>query len=83
MKALAMKALAGISFVLVAAQASAQSWNASPYNWQNNAYNWQNSPYNWQNSPYNMNSTNGIYNESGNRFGYSVPTEKWRNELFH
>ena len=32
-------------------------------------------PQNWQNSGDNYNSANGIYDRSGNRTGYSVPTE--------
>ena len=61
---------------------SPQNWRNSPDNWQNNSQNWQNSSQNWQNSPQNWQnsgdnyySTNGIYDSSGNRTGYSVPTE--------
>jgi hypothetical protein len=61
---------------------SPQNWQNSPDNWQNNSQNWQNSSQNWQNSPQNWQnsgdnyySTNGIYDSSGNRTGYSVPTE--------
>jgi hypothetical protein len=44
----------------------------SPYNMDNSPYNMRNSPYNMDNSPYNMNSTNGVYDNSGNRIGYEV-----------
>ena len=44
----------------------------SPYNMDNSPYNMRNSPYNMDNSPYNINSTNGVYDNSGNRVGYEV-----------
>ena len=44
----------------------------SPYNMDNSPYNMRNSPYNMENSPYNVNSTNGVYDNSGNRVGYEV-----------
>lgn len=57
----------------------AVNFNNSPYNMENSQYNVENSPYNIQNSPYNidnspynMNSTNGVYDNSGNRVGYEV-----------
>jgi hypothetical protein len=37
-----------------------------------NPYNYKNSPYNYKNSPYNLNSSNGIYDEDGERQGYAV-----------
>ena len=67
--------------VLFARSTSAQvtNFNNSPYNMQNSPYNMENSPYNTRNSPYNMenspyntNSTNGVYDNSGNRIGYEV-----------
>jgi hypothetical protein len=70
----------GIVAAVYATAAGAQDFNSSPYNFQNSPYNlenspynFRNSPYNFQNSPYNMNSTNGIYDDSGNRQGYAVP----------
>jgi hypothetical protein len=54
-------------------QNSPYNFQNSPYNFQNSPYNFQNSPYNFQNSPYNFNSTNGVYDNSGNRMGYAVP----------
>src|SRR5579863_3587626 len=54
---------------------SSESWANSPQNWQNSPDNWQNNSQNWQNSGDNYYSTNGIYDSSGNRTGYSVPTE--------
>lgn len=44
----------------------------SQYNPDNSPYNPRNSPYNPDNSPYNPNSTNGVYDNRGNRFGYEV-----------
>ena len=35
---------------------------------------WENSPLNYQNSPLNYNSTNGVYDNNGNRKGYEVQT---------
>ena len=53
--------------------------NNSPYNMDNSIHNMENSPNNMRNSPYNMdnsqyntNSTNGVYNNQGNRTGYQV-----------
>ena len=45
----------------------ALSWESSPLNFQN-------SPLNFDNSPLNFNSTNGVYDNSGNRIGYGVTT---------
>ena len=49
---------------------SSQNWKNNPQNWQNSSQNWQNNPNNWQNSANNFNSTNGVYDGSGNRVGY-------------
>ena len=45
----------------------ALSWESSPLNFEN-------SPMNFDNSPLNFNSTNGVYDNSGNRIGYGVTT---------
>ena len=45
----------------------ALSWESSPLNFQN-------SPLNFDNSPLNFNSTNGVYDNRGNRIGYGVTT---------
>ena len=50
---------------------SAPIW-AQVTNLDNSPYNMQNSPYNMDNSPYNINSTNGVYDNTGNRIGYEV-----------
>ncbi len=57
------------------------NWNASPLNFDNSLLNFNNSPLNfnnspmnWNNSPLNINSTNGIYDNKGNRTGYAVPS---------
>lgn len=51
----------------------------SPYNMQNSLYNMDNSPYNMRNSPfnidnspYNSSTSNGVYDNAGNRLGYEV-----------
>ena len=60
------------SFVLSLLLAiSAPIW-AQVSNLDNSPYNMQNSPYNMDNSPYNINSTNGVYDNTGNRIGYEV-----------
>ena len=41
-------------------------------NFDYSPYNMRNSPYNMDNSPYNVNSTNGVYDNAGNRIGYEV-----------
>ena len=55
------------------------NFDNSPYNMQNSQFNMDNSPYNMRNSPYNIdnspyntNSTNGVYDNTGNRIGYEV-----------
>ena len=50
----------------------ARSTSAQVTYFNNSPYNMQNSPYNMENSPYNTNSTNGVYDNSGNRIGYEV-----------
>ena len=52
----------------------ALSWESSPLNFQNSPLNFDNSSLNFQNSPLNFNSTNGVYDNSGNRIGYGVTT---------
>jgi len=71
-------------FLLVISMSSiAQTTNMknSPYNMENSIQNMENSPnnmrnspYNMDNSPYNTNSSNGVYDNSGNRTGYKVET---------
>jgi hypothetical protein len=51
-------------------QNNPNNWKNNPQNWQNSSQNWQNNPNNWQNSANNFNSTNGVYDGSGNRVGY-------------
>jgi hypothetical protein len=53
---------------------SPDNWENSSQNWENSSQNWKNSPQNWQNSANNFNNANGIYDSSGNRIGYDVPT---------
>ena len=76
-----MKKALATSLALVPTILWAQVTNLdnSPYNMQNSPYNMDNSPYNMRNSPYNMDnsaynasSTNGVYDNTGNRIGYEV-----------
>ena len=53
---------------------SPNNWQNSSQNWQNSSQNWKNSAQNWQNSANNYNNANGIYDSSGNRVGYGVPS---------
>jgi hypothetical protein len=53
-------------------ESSPYNMQNSPYNMDNSPYNMRNSPYNMDNSPYNTNSTNGVYDNTGNRIGYEV-----------
>lgn len=46
----------------------------SPLNFDNSPLNFKNSPLNFENSPLNFNSTNGVYDNRGNRIGYEVQT---------
>lgn len=62
-------------------EAQVVSWESSPLNYQNSplnydnsSLNYQNSPLNYQNSPLNYNSTNGLYDNNGNRIGYETKT---------
>jgi hypothetical protein len=87
MRALALVIAVGPA--LYASVAAAQGYNSSPYNYQNSEYNYQNSPYNYRNSPYNYQnspynpfSTNGIYDNDGNRQGYAVPRSDGGVNLF-
>jgi hypothetical protein len=54
--------------------ASPLNFNNSPLNFDNSPLNFNNSPLNFNNSPLNINSTNGIYDNNGNRTGYAVPS---------
>jgi hypothetical protein len=61
----------------------AYNWEYNPNNWANNANNfnntamdYNNSPFNYQNSPMNYNSTNGVYDNRGNRIGYEVQSSQ-------
>ena len=54
-------------------------YETSPYNFVNSEYNYENSPYNFKNSPYNFdnyeynyNSPNAIYDNAGQRTGYTT-----------
>ena len=71
-----------IALVSIASAVHAQQWtniDSSPYNPinsqynpDNSSFNPRNSPYNPDNSPYNPSSTNGVYDNRGNRIGYEV-----------
>jgi hypothetical protein len=57
--------LIAVILLTISSVSFAQSWKNSPYNWKN-------SPSNWQNSPNNYNANNGVYDNRGNRTGYTV-----------
>ena len=75
-------ALAAVAMLVASSGANAQQWtniDSSPYNPNNNQFNPDNSPFNPRNSPYNPDnsaynpsSTNGVYDNRGNRIGYEV-----------
>ncbi len=48
------------------------NFNNSDLNFNNSSLNFQNSPLNFQNSPLNFNSSNGVYDNGGNRVGYQT-----------
>lgn len=55
------------------------NWHNSPLNYKNSITNYDNSPVNFNNSPLNFNNsplnynaTNGVYDNKGNRIGYTV-----------
>jgi hypothetical protein len=55
------------------------SYEDSPYNYKNSEYNpdnspyaYKNSPYNYENSKYNMYAPNGVYDNNGNKSGYTT-----------
>lgn len=51
---------------------SPQNFNNSASNFDNSPSNFNNSPLNFNNSASNFNATNGIFDTSGNRIGYTV-----------
>ena len=53
-------------------EAQVTNWDSSPINFQNSSLNYDNSSMNYQNSPLNYISTNGVYDNNGNRRGYEV-----------
>lgn len=57
------------------------NFNNSPFNYNNSLMNFDNSPFNYNNSPMNYNNspmnygaTNGVYDNNGNRIGYTTVT---------
>ena len=60
--------------MIISISSIAQTTNLknSPYNMENSINNMENSPYNMENSPNNLSSTNGVYDNQGNRTGYQV-----------
>jgi hypothetical protein len=71
-----------VIFIISPAFGQFNSWESSPLNYQNSELNYQNSPLNfnnsplnYENSPLNYNAKNGIYDNEGNRIGYS-PAKK-------
>jgi predicted PurR-regulated permease PerM len=61
---------------------SPQNWQNSQQNWNNSSNNWNNSPSNWNNSPNNYNSTNGVFDNQGNRIGYETKSPEGVTNIF-
>ncbi len=51
---------------------SPMNWNNSVMNFENNSANFKNSPMNFDNSPMNSQATNGVFDQNGNRIGYTT-----------
>jgi hypothetical protein len=80
-----------VQIILFAKTSMAQTtnWNNSPLNYQNSqlnynnsSLNYNNSPLNYQNSPLNASSTNGVYDNRGNRIGYEVQSPQGVTNIF-
>lgn len=74
-----MKIFSAFILLCISHAVLAQTWNTNPNNWDNNPNNWNNNPNNWVNNPNNwandpnnIQSKNGVYDNGGNRIGYSV-----------
>ena len=69
-----LKLLVFVALTLCGTAHAQQSMNHenSPLNYENSSMNYKNSPLNYENSRMNRNSTNGIYDQNGNRTGYEV-----------
>ena len=63
-------------------EAQVTNWDNSPLNYQNSPLNYQNSSLNYQNSPLNYNSTNGVYDNNGNRIGYQTQSPSGVTNVF-
>ncbi|CAB4147202.1 hypothetical protein UFOVP507_16 [uncultured Caudovirales phage] len=51
---------------------SPYNFKNSEYNYDNSQYNFKNSPYNYNNSQFNMTAPNGVYDNYGNKAGYTT-----------
>lgn len=78
-----------VVFVVSLAFGQITNWENSPLNYKNSELNYQNSPLNYnnsplnyQNSPLNTNSTNGVFDNSGNRIGYETKTDQGVPNIF-
>ena len=78
-----------VVFVVSPAFGQITSWENSPINYKNSELNYQNSPLNYnnsplnyQNSPLNTNSTNGVYDNNGNRIGYETTSNEGVRNIF-
>jgi hypothetical protein len=58
------------------------NYKNSPLNYENSPLNYQNSPLNYENSPLNYSSTNGVYDNRGNRIGYEVQAPSGVTNIF-
>jgi len=81
--------LAQIGLFARGSQAQVTNFDNSPLNYKNSALNYENSPLNYQNSPLNYensplnySSTNGVYDNRGNRIGYEVQAPSGVTNIF-
>ena len=79
----------GALLISIGSHAQVTSWdnsplnyNNSPLNYNNSSLNYNNSPLNYQNSPLNYNSTNGVYDNNGNRIGYETQSPSGVTNVF-
>ena len=78
-----------VVFIVSPAFGQITSWENSPLNYKNSELNYQNSPLNYnnsplnyQNSPLNTNSSNGVYDNNGNRIGYETKSNEGVTNIF-
>jgi hypothetical protein len=61
---------------------SPSNYQNSQSNYENSSSNYRNSPSNYENSAANYGATNGVYDNNGNRIGYSVQAPSGVTNIF-